>query len=438
MRIGGSFVLALLVGFHLVGCQSFRGPARPPVLIPAAPLDDTPRPKAEAAPRGNTGLLVSTAADAPKRLNGQEESSYEDHIPPGPMDIPAPPTGDLMPPPPPVTPFNPSPPSLPPVPTAPPVDTPLVPSTSSAPSAPGSPQPASPQALTSDEITKGLSAFSNSNAQGSDSTRVRPLSISGVREVKFTPGVEVVANQIAPTPASDAGTDELGKFRALYERANRRVASMDTYTLRMRRREVVGGKARPEELILASFRREPFSIYLKWLGDEGKGREVCFVQGQHDSLVHTLLAPGDLFGFGRTHFKCAPDNPLVKSNCRYPITDAGFAPMMSRFGRLLTALGKGDGREGTAKYVGEVKRPEFDEPLDAVVQSLPPNHEGLFPSGGQRTWHFDRVDGLPVLVITIDHRGQEVEYYCHDRIQAPANLGDDDFNPYKLWKNAAK
>ena len=42
--------------------------------------------------------------------------------------------------------------------------------------------------------------------------------------------------------------------------------------LRLKRREVVGGKSRPDELILAKFRKEPFSVYLKWLGEEGKGQ----------------------------------------------------------------------------------------------------------------------------------------------------------------------
>ena len=27
--------------------------------------------------------------------------------------------------------------------------------------------------------------------------------------------------------------------------------------------------------------------------------------------------------------------------------------------------------------------------------------------------------------VTLDHQGREVEYYCHDRIQAPGNLDDD-------------
>ena len=40
-----------------------------------------------------------------------------------------------------------------------------------------------------------------------------------------------------------------------------------------------------------------------------------------------------------------------------------------------------------------------------------------------------------MLVITYDHRNQEVEYYLYDRLQAPVHLDADDFNPDKVWNN---
>ena len=111
---------------------------------------------------------------------------------------------------------------------------------------------------------------------------------------------------------------------------------------------------------------------------------------------------------------------------------------MARFGRLVAALDKGDSREGTARYLGKVKRPEFEELVEGVAQTLPPKYDGMFPAGGQRFWYFDATSGLPVLITTFDEKGRELEYYCHDRFQVPANLDDDDFNPNKMWKTPAK
>jgi hypothetical protein len=223
--------------------------------------------------------------------------------------------------------------------------------------------------------------------------------------------------------------------RTLYEKAAQRYQTMDSYTMRLRRREVVGGKARPEELMLVKFRQEPFSVYFKWLGPEAKGREVVYVKGKPGNEIHTLTAAGDvLFTPAGARFSIAADSPLVKAKSRYPITNAGLGTLIQKFGAVVAALEKGDNRQGTLKLLGQVKRPEFEEPVEGVEQIVPPDSEPLLPGGGRRWWYFDTRLGLPALITTHDDRGQEVEYYCHDRIQAPARLDDDDFNPDKLWK----
>lgn len=210
---------------------------------------------------------------------------------------------------------------------------------------------------------------------------------------------------------------------------------MDSYTLRMRRREVVGNHARPEEVMLFKFRQQPWSVYFKWLGTEGKGREVVYVKGRYDNALHTLTAAGDipLLPAGR-HIKVSPDGVLVKSKSRYPITEAGLGGLIERFGRVVAGAEKGDTREGTVKYLGQLKRPEFDGMVEGVLQTLPPRGDPHLPRGGQRQWYFDPNLHLPVLLITRDDSGREVEYYCHDRFMYPVHLSDDDFNPDVLWK----
>jgi hypothetical protein len=231
-----------------------------------------------------------------------------------------------------------------------------------------------------------------------------------------------------------AGDDLATTLRALHEKAEQTCSAMNGYEMRIKRREVVNGKQRPEELVYGKFRTTPFSVYLKWLGDQGKGREVCYVAGKYENKLHTLLAAGDMPFMAGKVFSPPIDSPLVKSNCRYPITDAGLASVVKRFGRLTNAIANGDTREGTAKYLGQVKRNEFADPVEGVLQKLPVKSDPLLPGGGERHWYFDAKTGLPVLLIAFDHTGREVEYYCHDRILATKNLDDDDFNPQKLWK----
>ena len=86
------------------------------------------------------------------------------------------------------------------------------------------------------------------------------------------------------------------------------------------------------------------------------------------------------------------------------------------------------------KYLGRVKRDEFEAKVDAVMQVLPVNcSDPLLPKGGRRFWFFDTTTGLPMLYITHDPDG-EVEYYCLDGIIWPAPMDDNDFDPERVWK----
>jgi hypothetical protein len=197
---------------------------------------------------------------------------------------------------------------------------------------------------------------------------------------------------------------------------------------------VVAGRKRAEEVILLKFRRDPFSVYLKWLGPEAKDREVIYVKGRYDNLIHTKVAAGDilLIPAGK-RFSLSPDSILARSNSRHPITNAGLGHLVDQFGHLIAGLDREDARSGMVKYLGTLRRPEFPTPVEGVMHTIRAGSDPLIPGGGRRLWFFDTQSHLPVLLIGHDEKQQEVEYYCHDRIQFPVGLDDDDFNPDKLW-----
>src|SRR5262245_30458764 len=66
------------------------------------------------------------------------------------------------------------------------------------------------------------------------------------------------------SPADPAISDH--PLQALANRAQARWARLDAYACRIRRREAIGGQPRPEEVMVAKFRKEPFSVYLQFLG----------------------------------------------------------------------------------------------------------------------------------------------------------------------------
>ncbi len=232
--------------------------------------------------------------------------------------------------------------------------------------------------------------------------------------------------------------DSSVRLRELHRLAAESYASVDSYIVRLRRREQINGKDRPEEVLLFKFRKQPWSVYFKWLGNEGCGREVTYVQGRYDNKITTLLAAGDMpFMPAGKRIALAPDNAFVRSSSRHAITEAGVGHLINSFGQLVEGMAKGDPRQGTLRYLGVQKRPELEKPGEMVEQKIPPGAEPQLPHGGRRLWLFDPANHFPVLLLTYDEAGHEVEFYCYDRFQYPVKLDDDDFNPDKLGTTPA-
>jgi hypothetical protein len=256
-----------------------------------------------------------------------------------------------------------------------------------------------------------------------------PVPIAAVQPATFTQ-----AAPDSPQPAAPAANP----VRGIYEKAAAQWARLDSYIVRLRRREVLSGKPQPEELMLVKFRKEPYSIYFKWIGPEAKGREVVYVRGRYDDKINTLTAGGEfLLAPAGMVVKADVDSPLVKARCRYPITEADLGSTIARFGKLVDKVERGDTSWGTLQYLGPVQRPEYETPLAQVVQSVPPRSDPHLAGGGERHWFFSPDNHMPVLIVTKDQTGREVEYYCHDRFIAPAGLVEDDFNPDRLWKKSS-
>jgi hypothetical protein len=248
-----------------------------------------------------------------------------------------------------------------------------------------------------------------------------------------------IPSVVKPTPAlivtpNGAGAgDTMAQLRTVHRNAVERFKSIDSYIARFRRREQINGVNKPEELMLFKFRKKPWSVYFKWLGIEGHNRECVYVKGQHSGMIHTILAEGDVvFLPAGKRFSVSPDSALVKAKSRHTITEAGIGDLIDKFGHIVDVLEHGDHRYGTMKYLGYLRRPEFEKPHIACEQVIPAGAEAQLPRGGSRLWLFDPDNNLPVLLVTYDHANQEVEYYCYDRIIF-SKLDDDDFNPDKLW-----
>src|SRR5439155_12287520 len=148
------------------------------------------------------------------------------------------------------------------------------------------------------------------------------------------PRVERGAGDTTPEPRPSAQV-----LRGIYEAAKSRYDGIDSYHVLLTRREVVRGKVQPEERLLFRFRKEPFSVYMKWLGPVAEGREVTFVQGKFEGKLHTLLASGDMpFAPAGKRMSLAPDSIFVRNSSRHAITEAGVGTILEQFRRIFDAM----------------------------------------------------------------------------------------------------
>jgi hypothetical protein len=212
---------------------------------------------------------------------------------------------------------------------------------------------------------------------------------------------------------------------------------MDTYEARMVRREVISGKQDPTEEIFFQFRQTPFSVYMRFIGDAARGREILYVQGMYKDEMQILTGAGD--GITGLRVSKSPDDPKVRSRTRHSIREAGFGNAIARSTRVVEQVEAGRLPADHVRYVGTTKRTEFGErALDCIVRTVAPKDEGL-DGGGTWTLFFDADPGspsygFPILVILTDHRGGEMEYVCYDQFRGPAHLSDADFSVERLGK----
>jgi hypothetical protein len=250
----------------------------------------------------------------------------------------------------------------------------------------------------------------------------------------------IVDERLEPVPVTTGpptAAVAASPLRRLHRLAAERFAATPAYFASLRRRETVDGSQRPEEWILFKYRKEPSSIYMRWLGNEARGREVLYVKGQFDDMIHVLPGSNEtgIFQFTSRAVVRRPDSPQGLGKERCAVAEVGVGPWINRFGRLVEAFERGDPKAGTVKYLGSVRRPEFETPVEAVMHLIPSGFENGLPHGGQRLWFFDATLHFPVLLIAHDANGQEVEYYCLERIVFPAHVQESEFDPGSLGKH---
>jgi hypothetical protein len=253
---------------------------------------------------------------------------------------------------------------------------------------------------------------------------------------------EVGSERFAPpavkkliSPELIASRQGMARVEALAELACDRAKDMTCYYVRLRKREMVNGRAVPEDVVLFKFRSQPFSVHMKSLEESPTaGREIVFVNGKFNNELQVRAGKGDIIpGF---RLSLSPTAPRAMENSRRTILDSGFPNIIARFVRAVNE--EQTTPTGSLQALGPQQRPEYSGMLEVVKQTIAPGKDLQLPGGGLRHWYFP-IDpgspeyGLPMLITTFDDHNREVEYYSHDRLVLNVSLKDEDFDPDRLW-----
>jgi Protein of unknown function (DUF1571) len=239
--------------------------------------------------------------------------------------------------------------------------------------------------------------------------------------------------------AANGPEANLDALKRIYQRAADKFANLEGFDCQVTRRETVNGRPMPEEVLHYQFRKEPYSVHIKWIGLEGQGRELIYVSGKHEGKVQILTGrdEGLLIPSGK-RVSYAPTDSTIRAKSRYDIRDGGMALSIARFGKSVIMIENDQTHPNRLRYLGVKPRRERESGLEAVEEIIPPNWEPLFPKGGKRTMYFDSDPdspsfGLPVLLISLAETGREVEYYWFDQLKLTRPT-DADFDADRLWR----
>ena len=189
------------------------------------------------------------------------------------------------------------------------------------------------------------------------------------------------------------------------------------YTAIFTKHENIGGQLREQETMFQKCRYAPLSIYLKWVKNPKKDREVIYVQGKNDGKVlgHQPIGPMNF------EAKSDPESPDAKKESLRPITQSGLLTATQLLVQVATE----------AKAAGDLQmfcidNASFDNrPCWLLIRVLP--KKGGYPAFINCA-HVDKELMTPVRIVTFDWDDELIASYTYTNVKLNVKLTDADFD----------
>ncbi len=246
------------------------------------------------------------------------------------------------------------------------------------------------------------------------------------------------SNSLRILPEGIEGRDALLFALSLLEEGCRRLAGISNYTAVFSKQERIDGEICDGEVMQLKLRHEPFSVYMKWL-DGDKGREVLYVEGQHDGKL--LVKLGGWKGRLLPALKLDPIGSLALRTSRHPITQMGLLAVV----KTLIEKRRRDLRSDSGVHCRMVGNQQFNQ-RDCFRYSLEydrPQDSAIYRKS---IVYIDKEYSLPIFIRNytwpspsdvfnaseVDagemDEGTLIEHYTYSNINLNAELAEGDFN----------
>lgn len=197
-------------------------------------------------------------------------------------------------------------------------------------------------------------------------------------------------------------------------------SSVSSYTAVFHKQQRISGKLLPEETILLKCRREPFSLYMKWIKKPNYGSELLYVKGWNQDRIRAHK--GGILRFFKRNLD--PRDPVLMENNLHPVTSIGIDFMIKTISiNMRKAIKVGD-----LTFVERGQETVYGRKTHTI--------EIIFPKEKAQSyagWRFvinQDVESKILLRIRIYSRENRlIENYGYENLKLNAPLTDADFDP---------
>lgn len=194
---------------------------------------------------------------------------------------------------------------------------------------------------------------------------------------------------------------------------------LDSYTAIFHKQERVNGKLLEEETILLKFKK-PFKVYMRWIKDPYKGREVLYAEGWNENQIKAH--EGGITGIVTLNLN--PGSFMAMRGNRHPVTDSGI-------GHLIKSIAENMRRKTKAGEFNLLERGE-----ETVYRRRTRKAEVIFERDRTKGYYgyrvivnLDEEKKVPIKIQIYDWDDQLVESYGYENLDLNAGLTDADFDP---------